>query len=132
MIIDPIGDMLTRIRNACMVRKASVDMPWSNLKADVAKILVQEGFIKDFKEVKAKEGVKRNLRITLRYTNKEPMFTGLKRISRPGLRRYVKTTDIPKVYGGNGVAILSTPKGLLTGTQAQTQGVGGELLCAVW
>lgn len=132
MIIDPIGDFLTRIRNACMVRKSTVDVPWSTIKVELTKVLIQEGFVKEVKEVKAKEGAGRLLRLTLRYSQKDPFFTGLKRVSRPGLRRYVKVSQIPRVYGGHGVAILSTPKGVLTGTQAQAQGVGGELLCTVW
>lgn len=133
MINDPISDMLVRIRNGCMVKKSFVDMPWSRVKAEVAKILHQEGFIKEFKEVKpVKDSVKRNLRITLRYSNKEPMFNGLRRISRPGLRRYVKYSEIPTLFGGNGVAIVSTSKGLMTGVEAKAQKLGGEWLCSVW
>jgi len=134
---DPIADMLTRIRNASEARHLEVSMPASNLKAAVAQILKDEGFILDFKEVVAEE-THRNLVLQLKYIgsntggSKKAVITGIKRVSKPGLRIYVKKTDIPKVQNGLGIAILSTPSGVMTGRQAWRAGVGGEVLCYVW
>ncbi|MEA1959157.1 MAG: 30S ribosomal protein S8 [Chloroflexota bacterium] len=131
MVTDPIADMLTRIRNAIMARHDFVLMPSSKMKLDIAKILRDEGFIKDFEVVKGKQ--QRVIKIYLKYTEKkEPVLTGLKRVSKPGLRVYVSRKEIPRVYGGLGMAILSTPKGVITGQQAWRQSVGGELLCFIW
>lgn len=131
MITDPIADMLSRIRNALMARHDFVDVPASKVKIALAQVLKREGFIRDF-EVKA-QGPKRTIRIHLAYTDKrEPVIQGLERVSKPGLRIYVQRREIPRVYGGLGVAILSTPQGVLTGKEARRRGVGGEVLCYVW
>jgi small subunit ribosomal protein S8 len=130
-VTDPIADMLTRIRNALMVRHDSVIVPSSKLKLAVARILKEEGFISDFEIVKGQPH--KEIRIRLRYMEgNQPAISGLKRISKPGLRVYVEKKEIPRVYGGLGVAIISTSKGLRTGRQAWKQGSGGEILCYVW
>jgi small subunit ribosomal protein S8 len=128
---DPIADMLTRIRNAVMVRHDSVLIPASRMKLAIAKILKEEGFISDYEVVKGKPH--RAIKIRLRYMeDNKPAISGLKRVSKPGLRVYVQKKEIPRVYGGLGVAILSTSAGLRTGQQAWRQSAGGELLCYVW
>jgi small subunit ribosomal protein S8 len=130
-VTDPIADMLTRIRNALMVRHDSVIVPSSRMKLAVAKILKEEGFITDYEVVKGKPH--REIKIMLRYLEgNQPAISGLKRISKPGLRVYAQKREIPRVYGGLGIAILSTSKGLRTGQQAWRQGSGGEILCYVW
>ena len=130
-VSDPIADMLTRIRNAVMVRHDSVLVPASRMKMAIAKILKEEGFITDYEVVKGKPH--REIKVQLRYLdNKKPAIAGLKRISKPGLRVYVQKKEIPRVYGGIGIAILSTSGGLRTGQQAWRQGAGGELLCYIW
>lgn len=130
---DPIADMLTRIRNACMQRHTSVLVPKSKLKMAIAEILKQEGFIKDFTVQEVDEKPFHNIVINLKYTaDREPVITGLKRVSRPGLRIYSKRTDIPRVRGGLGLAILSTPKGVMSGHDAWRQNIGGEVLAYVW
>lgn len=126
---DPIADLLTRLRNASRAGKAELTMPYSRIKADVASILKKEGYITDF-EVKS-EG-RPQLRIFSKYADKTPAITGLKRVSRPGLRRYVGADEIPRVLGGMGISILSTPRGVLSGREAKRQNVGGELLAYVW
>lgn len=128
---DPLADMLTRIRNAGMAKFESVDIPLSCLKLEVAKILAKEGYIKDIKVIK--ENTQGILRLFL-YSGKDgrSSITGLRRVSRPGRRYYVKADEIPKVLSGMGVAILSTSRGLLADKQARTMRVGGELLCEVW
>jgi small subunit ribosomal protein S8 len=129
---DPIADMLTRIRNACMQRHTSVVMPKSKLKMAIADILKQEGFIRDFK-VQTNERSFEDLVLDLKYSNdRQPVITGLKRVSRPGLRIYTKHQDIPRVRGGMGLSILSTPRGVMSGYEAYRQNVGGEVLCYVW
>ncbi len=131
MVTDPISDMLTRIRNATMVRHDFVLVPLSKVKLAVAKILRDEGFIKEYEVVKGKQ--QREIKIHLRYTDKkEPLIEGLQRVSKPGLRIYVSKSEIPRVYGGLGMAILSTPKGIISGKKAWQEGVGGELICFVW
>jgi small subunit ribosomal protein S8 len=131
IITDQIGDMLTRIRNAATVRHDAVEMPATKLKLAVLKILKEEGFIGDYEIVKGKQP--RTLRIRLKYgENNKSIISGIERVSKPGLRIYVRTNEIPRVYGGVGIAILSTPKGVVTGQQARRQGVGGELICQVW
>jgi small subunit ribosomal protein S8 len=131
MTTDPIADMLTRIRNANMVRQESVLVPWSRTKVSIAKILKDEGFIIDYEILKGKPA--RTIKIRLRYNEKsQPAIQGLKRVSKPGLRVYVGSSEIPRVYGGLGVSVVSTPKGVMTGYQAWKQHVGGELLCYVW
>jgi small subunit ribosomal protein S8 len=128
---DPIADMLTRIRNSIMVRHDSVMVPASRMKLAIAKILKEEGFISDYDVVKGK--THRAIKIRLRYLEgNQPAISGLKRVSKPGLRVYVQKKEIPRVYGGLGIAVISTPVGLLTGQQAWRQGSGGELLCYIW
>lgn len=132
---DPIGDMLTRIRNGVRARAPKVDVPASRLKTEIAKILKEEGYIANFKPsdprpVASKPPV---IRIYLRYgPNLEKVITDLQRVSRPGCRIYCRKDGIPRVYGGLGINILSTPKGLMTGRAATQAGVGGEILCNVW
>jgi len=129
-ISDPVADMLTRIRNAVMVRHDSVLMPSSKIKVAIAKILKEEGFVGGYEIVKGK--THHNIKIQLRYDEvNEPMITGLERISKPGLRVYVGQKEIPRVAGGLGIAIVSTSKGVMTGQDAWRQGIGGELLCYV-
>jgi small subunit ribosomal protein S8 len=131
---DPIADMLTRLRNANQAYHDTVSMPYSKLKAGVAAILQQEGYITSWKEQDAPEGqVGKILEITLKYgTHRERSIAGVRRISKPGLRVYAKSTGLPKVLGGLGVAIISTSNGLLTDRQAKQKGVGGEVLAYVW
>jgi small subunit ribosomal protein S8 len=129
-ISDPIADMLNRIRNAAMVRHDLVLVPASKLKAAIAKILKEEGFIADFEMVKGKPH--RVIKIHLKYTDKnQPVISSMQRVSKPGLRVYVDRKEIPRVSGGLGIAILSTSRGVMTGQQAWRQGVGGELLCYI-
>jgi small subunit ribosomal protein S8 len=131
MTTDPIADMLTRIRNAAMAKHPRVDLPSSKLKVEMARILKDEGYLANFKVVDEKG--KKTLRLFMRYTpDRRCVITDLKRISRPGSRRYVGKTDIRTVIGGMGISILSTPQGLMTGQAARKQGVGGEMLCEVW
>ncbi len=130
-ISDPIADMLTRIRNAIMVRHDSVLIPASKMKLSIAGILKEEGFISDYEVLRSKPH--RVIKIYLKYSDKnQPVLSGLERVSKPGLRVYVQQKEIPRVYGGMGIAIVSTPKGVMTGHQAWRQRVGGELLCYVW
>jgi small subunit ribosomal protein S8 len=131
MMTDPIADMLTRIRNGSKAKLEKVDIPSSKLKLEIAKILKDEGYIKNLKMVKdRRQGV---IRVYLKYTDDEiPVIQGLKRVSRPGCRIYTGNDAIPKVLAGLGVAILSTPKGIQTGKQAKKDNVGGEVLCHVW
>ena len=128
---DPIADMLTRIRNAVTVKHDYVNIPASKMKTAIAKVLKDEGFVRDFETFE--EGPRRFLRVHLSYTDKrEPILNGLKRVSRPGLRVYVEKREIPRVYNGLGIAILSTPKGIMAGQQAWRMQTGGEILCYVW
>lgn len=128
---DPIADMLTRIRNATIARHESVTIPASKMKLAIAQILVDEGFIKSFDT--AQEGPRRSITIQLAYSGKrEPIISGLQRVSKPGLRVYVQRREIPRVYGGLGLAIVSTPQGVMTGHDAWRRNVGGELICYVW
>jgi len=130
-VTDPIADMLTRIRNAIQVRHESVMMPHSKMKLSIAKILKEEGFIRDYDLPRGQ--VHPTLRLHLTYREgREPAIAGLKRISKPGLRVYVGKGEIPRVYGGLGVAIVSTSKGLMDGRRAWREGMGGELICYVW
>jgi len=131
MITDPIADMLTRIRNALVARHDFTDMPASKLKVSLAETLKHEGFIRDYELLE--DGVKRTVRVHLAYTERrEPTITGLQRVSKPGLRVYVAKREVPRVYGGLGVAIVSTSQGLLTGREARRRGLGGEVVCYVW
>jgi len=135
-ISDPIADMLTRIRNALMVGHTSVAMPNSKIKVAIAKILKDEGYISSFDVVEGKTPSSKVLRIRLKYVGerreRRPVITGLERISRPGSRVYSGKQEIPWVLSGMGIAILSTPKGVMTGHRARQLGVGGEVLCKVW
>ncbi|HXF62037.1 MAG TPA: 30S ribosomal protein S8 [Caldilineaceae bacterium] len=131
MVNDPIADMLTRIRNACMVQHKQVVVPSSKLKVSIAKILQEEGFIEGFTVTDEKP--QPNLVIRLKYTGRgEPVITGLERVSKPGKRVYTGHQEIPWVRAGLGISILSTPKGLMTGRQAKRNRLGGELICNVW
>lgn len=128
---DPIADMLTRIRNANAAVHDQVDIPASKLKEQIAKVLKREGFIKDFQVIQTK--VQGTIRIFLKYgPDRERVINGLRRISRPGLRVYVASNEIPRVFGGLGTVVMSTPKGVVTGKQAQRLNVGGEVLAYVW
>jgi len=130
-VSDPIADMLTRIRNAVMAGHDFVLVPTSKMKLAIARILKAEGFISDYEVLKGKPH--RVIKIYLKYGDKNrPVVTGLERVSKPGLRVYSQRKEIPRVFGGLGIAIVSTPKGVMTGHQAWRQGVGGELLCYVW
>jgi small subunit ribosomal protein S8 len=137
-VADPIADMLTRIRNAVLAEQALVAMPSSNLKAEIARILKEEGYIENFDVADGEQGVvdHRVLRLRLKYIGerrqRRPVITGLERISRPGRRVYSRRQDIPWVLSGMGIAILSTPKGVMTGQRARQLGVGGEIICKVW
>ena len=128
---DPLADMLTRIRNANMVKFESVEMPTSNVKVDVAKVLKDEGYITDYQIIEG--GPQGTLKIDLKYgPNQEAVITGLKRISKPGVRKYAKASAIPKVLNGLGIAIISTSKGLVTDKTARALNSGGEIICEVW
>src|SRR5436309_15448147 len=131
MITDPIADMLTRVRNAIQARHPKVDVPASRLKAEIARILKEEGYIANFKV--AEEGPKKVIKIYLKYSQSNaPVMTRIERVSRPGCRVYVGRDDIPRVQGGLGINILTTPRGVMTGREARKEGVGGELLCQIW
>lgn len=126
---DPISDLLTRIRNAGAAKHPGLEMPHSKLKESVAKILKQEGYLTDV----SVEGTKlKSLKLGLRYDNKRSVIVGLRQISTPGLRRYVRSTEIPRVLGGMGISIVSTSKGVMSGNDARKQNLGGELVCYVW
>ena len=129
-ISDPIADMLTRIRNAIMARHDSVLIPASKMKLSIARVLREDGFIGEYEVLKSK--AHRVIKVHLKYTDRnQPVITGLERVSKPGLRVYVGQKEIPRIYGGLGIAIISTSKGVMTGHQAWRQGIGGELLCYV-
>ena len=136
MYSDPIADLLTRIRNAHMAGHASVSLPSSKLKAAIVQILKQEGFIEDFTVVAEDGAPQDSLRLTLKYVGirreRRPVISGIERVSTPGRRVYARRKDIPWVLSGMGIAILSTPKGVMTGTRARQLGVGGEVICKVW
>lgn len=128
---DPISDMLTRVRNANRIEKGKVDVPFSNIKREIAKLLIKEGYVKDLKVIRVNS--RKTLRLSLKYGQKrERIISGIKRISRPGLRVYAKSDEVPRVLGGLGIAILSTSKGLMTGKECRKTRVGGEVLCYVW
>ncbi|MGB9779946.1 MAG: 30S ribosomal protein S8 [Caldanaerobacter sp.] len=131
VMTDPIADMLTRIRNANMARHETVEIPSSKMKKAIAMILLKEGFVKAVEEIDdGKGGI---LKITLKYgPNKERVISGLKRISKPGLRVYAKHDELPRVLGGLGIAIISTSKGIMTDKEARKEGLGGEVICYVW
>ena len=129
-ITDPIADMLTRIRNANAQRHETVDVPASKMKKSIAEILFDEGYIKSFEEIEDNsQGI---IRITLKYVNKQKVISGLKRISKPGLRVYANKEELPQVLGGLGIALISTSKGIMTDKKARQEGIGGEVLAYVW
>ena len=131
MLTDPIADMLTRIRNANHQRHATVDIPASKIKLAIAEILKEEGYIADYEVIE--ENVQGTIHISLKYINeKERVITGIRRISKPGLRIYVNSNELPTVLGGLGIAIISTSNGIMTDKEARKQKVGGEVLCYVW
>jgi small subunit ribosomal protein S8 len=130
-VTDPIADMLTRIRNASMAKLDMVEMNHSIMKNEIARILKREGYISDY--VTEGHGGKKNLRVYLKYMGEhQPVIRGLRRVSKPGLRRYVPAKKIPRVLGGMGVVIISTPMGILSGREARKSNVGGEIVCYVW
>jgi small subunit ribosomal protein S8 len=131
MTADPIADMLTRVRNALIARHAKVDVPASRLKNEIARILREEGYILNYKLTE--EGAKRYIRLYLKYTpGNLPVISRIERVSRPGCRVYVGSQEIPRILGGLGINILTTPKGVMTGSSARKEGVGGEVLCQIW
>lgn len=130
MVNDPIADMLTRIRNAIMAHHDGVQVPASRIKLAIAKILKDEGFIADYTVLKGKP--ERIIKISLKYINGRPAIAGLERASKPGLRLYVGGHEIPRVYGGLGITVLSTSKGVMIGEEAWRKNIGGELLCYIW
>ncbi len=128
---DPVADFLTRVRNAIRAKQQKVDVPASKLKTEIARILKEEGYISNFKATE--ENGQKLLRVYLKYSNSnEAAISNLERISKPGCRVYVGRTEIPRVLGGLGINILTTPRGVMTGREARKQGVGGEVLCQVW
>ncbi|MBR6252267.1 MAG: 30S ribosomal protein S8 [Clostridia bacterium] len=129
-ITDPIADMLTRIRNANAQRHDTVDVPSSKLKKAIAQILLDEGYIKSFEEIE--DNSQGTIRITLKYVNKQKVISGLKRISKPGLRVYASKDELPKVLDGLGIALISTSKGIMTDKKARQEGIGGEVLAYIW
>ncbi len=131
VVSDPIADMLTRIRNANMAEKPLVEMPHSKMKSEVARLLKQEGFIKDY-SVESNDG-KPTLQLSLKYTaERESVIQGLRRISKPSCRKYANAEEVPRVLGGIGVALLSTSSGMLTDSEARAKQIGGEILCYIW
>ena len=135
-VIDPIADMLTRIRNAVSAGHTLVAMPSSKLKIEIAKIMKDEGYLEGFDVAESEQAAQKVLRLKIKYVGerreRRPVISGIERVSKPGRRVYTKKQDIPWVLSGIGVAILSTPKGVMTGTRARQLGVGGEILCKVW
>jgi small subunit ribosomal protein S8 len=134
---DPISDMLTRIRNGVMIGQATVAMPRTKIKTEIARILKEEGFIEGYEEVESEDNGKQGiLRVKLKYVGerraRKPVITGLERVSRPGRRVYTQKQDIPWVLSGMGISIITTPKGVMTGQRARQLNVGGEILCKVW
>ncbi len=129
-VTDPIADLLTRVRNAAAVQKHEMFVPYSKIKAEIIRILKEEGYITDY--VLDNEAAHPRIKITNKIANRTSAITGLKRVSRPGLRRYVGAQEIPRVLGGMGISILSTPRGILSGREAKKQNVGGELLAYIW
>lgn len=129
---DTIADMLTRIRNACLVKHQTTNVPATKMTRSIAKVLKDEGFITDYEE--AGEGIKKHIVVSLKYKgkNRQPIITAMKRISKPGLRVYSNCKELPRVLGGIGIAIISTSSGIMTDREARRQGIGGEVLCYIW
>ncbi len=136
MVNDPVADMLTRMRNAIMVGHASVDMPSSTMKVEIARVLKEEGFIESYEVVDGEKAPQKVLQIKMKYSgerrNRKSVITGIERVSRPGRRVYTGKNNIPWILFGMGITIMSTPKGVMTGYQARQQGLGGEILAKVW
>jgi len=139
MINDPIADFLIRIKNGYLAKKTEVSVPYSKIKENLGKILVEEGYLEKLKipacpagRRNPKSEIRKNLVLTLKYEKKKPALTDVQRVSKPGLRIYVDKTKIPKVLGGLGITIISTPKGLMTDKEARKKGLGGEVICKVW
>ncbi|HET7559908.1 MAG TPA: 30S ribosomal protein S8 [Limnochordia bacterium] len=133
VMTDPIADMLTRIRNASSARHDVVEIPASNVKIELARILKEEGYIRDYKTNESAENPRRSIRVYLKYpSGRERAIAGIKRISKPGLRVYAGRHEVPRVLGGLGVAILSTSRGVMSDRQARKEGVGGEVICYIW
>lgn len=132
MLSDPIGDMLARIKNGYLARKASIEVPYSKIKEELAKILAKEEFITQVRIVNLKSKTQKTLKIDLKYEDKKPAIQGIKRKSRPGLRIYTRWQKIPRVLGGLGILVISTSKGLMTGKEARKEKLGGEIVCEVW
>lgn len=130
MVNDPIGDLLIQIKNASMIGKTAIDVPYSRMKHAVSAILHEQGYIGAF--AKTGSDPKAMLHITLKYEKGTSVITGMKRISKPGLRQYVNKTTIPTVLGGAGLSVISTPQGIMTGKDAKKKGIGGEILCTIW
>jgi len=129
VVNDPIGDMLIRIKNGYLARKVVVEVPYSKMKEEIAKLLVKEGYLKKFKIENLKFKI---LKLELKYEGKKPVIEGVKRISKPGVRIYAKAGEIPKVKYGFGITIVSTSKGIMTGREAKKKNLGGEVICQVW
>lgn len=129
-VTDPVADMLTRIRNAIMAGHDSVLVPSSGVKLSIARILKQEGFVNDYENLEGKP--QRTIRLRLKYVDKQPALLGLEKVSKPGLRVYVNRREVPRAYGGLGIAIVSTSQGVMTGREAWRRHLGGEVLCYVW
>jgi small subunit ribosomal protein S8 len=128
---DPVADLLTRVRNASKARQQKTDVPWSRLKEQVARVLAEEGYVRDF--VVSGEGARKVLTVVMRYTSEgDAVITGIRRVSKPGLRTYTSARKAPVVRGGLGVSILSTPQGVVADREARRRNVGGEVLCEVW
>lgn len=130
MVSDPLGDLLIQIKNAALVGKSTITLPYSKMKMAVSKVLVSEGYLGE--ATKVGQPPKAQLRLELRYDGKTPAVTDVRRISKPGMRSYVRSHQIPLVVGGMGTAILSTPSGVMTGKMAKQKGIGGEFLCEIW
>jgi small subunit ribosomal protein S8 len=130
---DPIADLLTRVRNGAHARKEFIECPWSRIKEQVAKVMVQEGFLRDVNTVEVADSTKKDLRVWLRYDgNQRPAIRGVRRVSRPSARIYVGAKEMPTLRGGMGINIISTPVGVLVDREAVRRNVGGEIICAVW
>jgi len=128
---DPIADMLTRIRNALLARKKEISVPYAKIKFEIARILKKEGYLKDFEKIKGK-GNREEIRLLLKYINNKPSISVIKRISKPGCRIYSGFRNLPKSYGGLGILIISTPKGLMTDKEARIKRLGGEIICEIF
>ena len=130
MVQDPIGDMIIQIKNATLARKHAIELPYSKIKMALGRILLEEGYIVSVEKVGSDP--KAQVRIGIKYVDEVPAITDVKRVSKPGLRWYVSKSKIPYVVGGMGIAIVSTPQGMMTGKEAKKRGIGGELLCKIW